>query len=65
VQVIAEPGPSIEFYSFATRQTSHVLTLGKRAAVYEPGLSATADGKTIYYTQYDEQSVIKMMEISH
>ena len=59
----AEPGPSIEFYDFATRRISTVLTLEKRPLRLYPSLSATADGKTIYYTQYDRQSVIKMMEM--
>ena len=30
----------------------------------EPSLSATMDGRTLYYTQHDRQNVIKMMEIS-
>jgi hypothetical protein len=59
----AEPGPRIEFYDFATRRTSPVLTLDKRPARLFPSLSATADGKTVFYTQYDYQSAIKMMEI--
>jgi Tol biopolymer transport system component len=61
----AEPRPTIEFYRFATRRISSVLTLEKQAARQHPSLSATADGKTIYYTQYDRQSVIKLMEFSH
>jgi hypothetical protein len=28
-------------------------------------VSATLDGKTVYYTQDDRESVIKMMEIPH
>jgi dipeptidyl aminopeptidase/acylaminoacyl peptidase len=60
----AEPRPRIEFYDFATQRVSPVLSIEKRAAWYEPGLSATADGRTIYYSQWDHQSVIKMMEIS-
>ena len=61
----AEPRPTIEFYRFATRRISSVLTLEKQPARQHPSLSATADGKTIYYTQYDRQSVIKLMEFSH
>lgn len=60
----AEPGPRIEFYSLATRRTSPVLTLGKKSWLHQSSLSATADGKTIYYTLYDQQSVIKMIDIS-
>jgi len=60
-----DPKPRIEFYNFATRRISPVLTFEKRPARLQPSLSATADGKTIYYTQGDWQSVIKMMEIPH
>jgi Tol biopolymer transport system component len=59
----AEPGPRIEFYNFATHRTSPVFTLERKPTPMEPSLGATADGKTIYYTQFDSQSVIKMMEI--
>ena len=52
----------IEFYDFATQKTHPVLTLEKLAAYLLPSLSATADGKTIYYTQWDSQSAIKMIE---
>ncbi|MDR3752042.1 MAG: winged helix-turn-helix domain-containing protein [Terracidiphilus sp.] len=61
----AAPRPKIEFFNFATRRTSPVLTLDKQPLRWFPSLSATADGKTIYYTQWDRQSVIRMMEISH
>ena len=60
----AEPKPSIDFYSFATRRISPVLALEKKPVRLQASLSATADGKTLYYTQYDRESVIKMMEIS-
>lgn len=61
----ADPRPRIEFYSFATRRTSPVLTLERQPARLQPSLSATADGRTVYFTQFDSQSVIKMMEIAH
>ena len=60
----AEPRPRIEFYSFATHYISPILALEKRPRDFYPSLSATPDGKTIYYTQFDYQSVIKMMEFS-
>jgi Tol biopolymer transport system component/DNA-binding winged helix-turn-helix (wHTH) protein len=60
----AEPRATIEFYDFARRRTSAVLTLDMRPARQQPSLSATMDGKTVFYTQYDPQSVIKMMEFS-
>lgn len=36
----------------------------ERPARLQPSLSATADGKTLYFTQYDRQSVIKLMEFA-
>lgn len=61
----ADPRPRIEFYSFATQRTSPVLTLESQPARLQPSLSATSDGRTVFYTQLDPQSVIKMMEVSH
>ena len=60
----AKPMPGIEFYNFTTHRLSPVLTLAKKPWVLQSSLGATADGKTIYYTAYDQQSVIKMMEIA-
>jgi Tol biopolymer transport system component/DNA-binding winged helix-turn-helix (wHTH) protein len=58
-----EPGPSIEFHPF-NGHLSRVLTLSQRPARLQPSLSASADGKTLYYTQYDRQSVIKLIEFA-
>jgi Tol biopolymer transport system component/DNA-binding winged helix-turn-helix (wHTH) protein len=60
----ADPHPTIDFYNFATRKISSILTLDEHPARLQPSLSATSDGKTIYFTQYDRQSVIKMMEFA-
>ncbi len=60
----AEPRPTIQFYSFATHRITSVLRLEQRPARLQPSLSATADGKTLYYTQFDRQSVIRMIEFS-
>ena len=60
----ADPHPSIEFYNFATGKISPVLALDEHPARLQPSLSAAADGKTLYFTQYDRQSVIKMMEFA-
>jgi hypothetical protein len=59
----ADPRPTIEFYRFATRRISPVLPLTLQPARQQPALSAGMDGRTIYYTQFDRQSVIKMMEL--
>jgi dipeptidyl aminopeptidase/acylaminoacyl peptidase len=58
----AEPRPTIEFYSFATRRITPVLSLEKSPSPWQPSLSASRDGRRIFYTQYDSQSVIKMVE---
>lgn len=60
----AEPHPAIDFYSFATQRISTVLTLDEHPARLQPSLGVSADGKTIYFTQYDRQSVIRMMEFA-
>lgn len=60
----ADPHPTIDFYSFATRKISPILNLDEHPARLQPSLSASSDGKTIYFTQYDRQSVIKMMEFA-
>jgi Tol biopolymer transport system component/DNA-binding winged helix-turn-helix (wHTH) protein len=60
----AEPRPSIEFYRFATGRITPVFTLEMQPARQQPALSADTDGRTLYYTQYDRQSVIKLMEFA-
>lgn len=46
-----------------THRPSPVLTLDNQPLRWFPSLDATADGKSIYYAQWDRQSVIKMMEL--
>jgi Tol biopolymer transport system component len=58
----AEPRPTIEFYNFATRRIAPVLSLEEVPGDWQPSLSTTRDGRTLFYTQYDPQSVIKMVE---
>ena len=58
----AEPRPTIEFYSFATRRIKPVLSLVRNTNAWQPSLSASRDGRTVFYTQTDPQSVIKMVE---
>ncbi|WP_035356620.1 winged helix-turn-helix domain-containing protein [Edaphobacter aggregans] len=62
LDVDAEPRPTIEFYSFATRRITPVLSLEQKPSGGQPSLSASRDGRTIFYTQSDPQSVIKMVE---
>jgi Tol biopolymer transport system component len=58
----AEPRPAIEFYSFSTRHMTAVLSLEKKSSRWQPSLSASRDGRRIFYTQTDPQSAIKMVE---
>ena len=58
----AQPRPTIDFYNLATQRISPVLTLDEHPARLQPSLSVTEEGKSIYFTQYDRESVIKMME---
>jgi Tol biopolymer transport system component len=58
----AEPRPTIEFYSFAARRITPVLSLENSPNDWQPSLSASRDGRTLFYTQSDPQSVIKMVE---
>ena len=44
---------------------SSVFSFNERPARLQPSLSATTDGKTLYFAQYDRQSVIKMMQFEH
>jgi Tol biopolymer transport system component/DNA-binding winged helix-turn-helix (wHTH) protein len=57
-----EPRPTIEFYSFATRRIMPVLSLEKRPNPWQPSVSASRDGRTVFYAQSDPQSVIRMVE---
>jgi dipeptidyl aminopeptidase/acylaminoacyl peptidase len=58
----AKPRPTIEFYSFATRRFTPVLTLEKQPSQWQPSLSASRDGRTLYYSQRDPQSSITLVE---
>ena len=64
LDVEAEPKSAIEFYDFATRRISPVLTVDKQLGRGQPSFSASMDGKTIYFAQMDQQSAIKMIELA-
>jgi Tol biopolymer transport system component len=57
-----EPRPTIEFYSFATRRITRVLPLEQKTNAWQPSLGVSRDGRTVFYTQFDPQSAIKMVE---
>jgi Tol biopolymer transport system component/DNA-binding winged helix-turn-helix (wHTH) protein len=58
----AKPRAQVEFYDFATRRIWAVLSIEKNVPYGQPSLSASADGKTVFYSQLDRQSVIKVMD---
>jgi len=60
----AEPKPTIKFYSFTSGLVSPVFQLDEIPERFQPSLSASEDGKIIYFAQHDRQSVIKMMEFA-
>jgi Tol biopolymer transport system component/DNA-binding winged helix-turn-helix (wHTH) protein len=59
-----KPRPSIMFHRFATGKATSVLVPDKYLTMWVRGLSATADGKTIYYGQAERQATIKMIELA-
>jgi dipeptidyl aminopeptidase/acylaminoacyl peptidase len=58
----AEPRPTIEFYSFATRRLRPVLSLEQYPRPWAPNLSASRDGRSLFYGQYSSITVIQMAE---
>ncbi len=51
-----DPQLTIDFYNFATGKISPVLTFDERPVRLPPSLSASADGKTLCFTQYDAKA---------
>ncbi len=62
LDIDAQPRPAIQFYSFATRGISSTLPLEQCAFPWYPTLSASRDGRTLFYTQWDPKNVINLME---
>jgi len=50
----AEPRAAIEFFSFATGQTTRIALLEKEPAKFTPNLTLSPDGRSILYTQLDQ-----------
>jgi Tol biopolymer transport system component/DNA-binding winged helix-turn-helix (wHTH) protein len=46
------PKPTIEFYDFKTRRTTPVTQITGFPPCFNPGMSASRDGRTVLYTQY-------------
>lgn len=64
LNVYAEPKTRIDFFDFATRRSRALFDLDKVPAWAQPSLSATADGKTLYYAQQEFQGAVMMMEFA-
>jgi Tol biopolymer transport system component len=58
----AEPRPTIKFYSFATHRLSPVLSLEQSPRPWQPNLSASRDGRSLFYGEWSGMSVIEMAE---
>ncbi len=58
-----KPRPTIEFFRFATRRTTHVFVPEKYPVYGHPGLALSPDGRWILYLQMDQtQSDIMLVE---
>jgi Tol biopolymer transport system component/DNA-binding winged helix-turn-helix (wHTH) protein len=58
----AVPRPTIMFYRFSNRIVSRVFTPDNYISRWSATLSASMGGRSIYYTQFEMQTVIKMIE---
>ena len=62
----AQPGPAIQFFNFATGQTTQIFTLEKEPMQWAPGFAVSHDGKHILYAQIDQRnSNITIIENFH
>jgi Tol biopolymer transport system component len=59
----AKGGPAIMFYGFQSRQLSSVMTFRQSPTAWFPNLSASRDGRTLFYAQVEfENNMISMVE---
>lgn len=58
----ARPWPLIEFYNFESRKLTPVIPLEHSGLAWYPGVSASRDGRTVLFVQWDPQSSIAMVE---
>ena len=47
------PRRTIQFYSFATRHVTPLLTIEKDPLYFQPGLTISPDGRLLLYAQRD------------
>ena len=52
--IATEPAPTIKFYSFATKRTKNLASVGKGIAWTDQGFSVSPDGKQLLYTHTDQ-----------
>ncbi|HSE33174.1 MAG TPA: LpqB family beta-propeller domain-containing protein [Pyrinomonadaceae bacterium] len=63
VNTKARPRPTIEFFNFATGQTTRITAIEKELELVFPSLSISPDGRKILYVQVDRrESDIMLME---
>jgi hypothetical protein len=63
VDADAKGGPALMYYEFQTRRLSPILTFEKNPVPWEPNLSASRDGRSLFYAQVEfENNMISMVE---
>jgi Tol biopolymer transport system component/DNA-binding winged helix-turn-helix (wHTH) protein len=62
LNVDASPRPAVDFYDFTSRQSSTVFSLSQQPIGRNPGMSASRDGRTIFYNQQDQTSTITIAD---
>jgi Tol biopolymer transport system component len=59
----AKDGPAIMYYNFQTRRLSPIMTFKQSPSPWFPNLSASRDGRTLFYAQVEfESNMISMVE---
>jgi Tol biopolymer transport system component len=62
LDVDVNPGPTILYYDFQTRQLTPVLRLKQNPIPWSANLAASRDGRTLLFTEGDSNSSITMVE---
>ena len=59
----AKGGPAIMYYNFQTKRLSPIMTFTQSPSPWFPNLSASRDGRTLFYAQVEfESNMISMVE---
>jgi Tol biopolymer transport system component/DNA-binding winged helix-turn-helix (wHTH) protein len=57
-----EPGPTIFYYDFQSRQLKPILMLKQSAEFWTANLSASRDGRTLLFAQHEDRNSIMMAD---